>query len=152
MSDNPFSDIQFALRKNVSNLASGMRQNTVRAKQDLQMSIRPVRQRHWGEYFGNGRAFPTAPIMFANTFVEEPSFTYGVVVREGISNLYAGTATAFVLRWVTSSDGNLYRGAQMCYYVDVRDIQNNPVNQAVKLSFSLVFEGNAIPIPVASSG
>jgi hypothetical protein len=145
------SDFQHLLGGNAHTLAQSTHVNNQRVRHDAEFKARVGRQRFTVDYFGAGRSFPEDPVLFPYLFTEEPTFTCGVVNREGISNLYIGNATAFVLRFITSTDGDKYVGAYMGYYVDVRDINDQPVQNPMKLTFCLTFEGVILPIPLVST-
>ena len=108
-----------------------------RDSETREAQARPARVRFFVKTRGTGDIRMTGgkALYFGAFMLEEPSFSYGVIVEGNLGLGAAPLATAMVLKW--KRQGKFWMGAEMAFAVDTPDMNT-------RLKFSLTFEGSTL--------
>jgi hypothetical protein len=128
-----------------------------RRREEAQHAPRPVRIRMTVSTQGVGetRLLGRNGLSFGAYLLEEPTFSYGLVLNQGSLPVNAAPiATATVIKWIRTKNG-LYTGADMALavyvpFVDTTD-STQPTAQ-MRLKFSLTFEATALRATTGLTG
>lgn len=107
---------------------------TARQRELSQSQARPARIRFHVDVAGLGES--NATIKFATMILEEPTFSYGAVVRSNVRKGSVPILSACVLDYLTN-DQDMYIGAELGMVVDWGP-------DDVRVTFNFTFEGVAV--------
>jgi hypothetical protein len=116
---------------------------TGRQRERAQQIPRPARIRMTVRTTGLGESRMTGrqALDFGAFLLEEPSFSWGVIVQDSLSTGQLPICNAMVLKWVRN-EGGLYTGAEMGFVVQAGDSLVGVTN--MRLQFSLTFEASTL--------
>lgn len=121
-----------------ANLHATLQAQAARRRESDQNAPRPARVRFCVNTLGTGesRMEGTKGITFNATMLEEPTFTWGVIVTSKVAINELPMCTAMVLRFKRNNAG-LYTGADVAFRVDC-------YKDDVRLKFNLTFEASTL--------